>query len=190
MHQPATFQRHAYLCFKLAIAFALLSGSSNVWADSCLGTSATIGKSADGRFTVIAQHNSKTKQWQFVWTDTKTKRTVRHAMPTIPKHAHLYLFVSGDGSRLAVVRVSAGHDLDDRLMIYQSDGKLVKAFSIKDLLNAQEIGDVQRSISHLQWLFYDGSIGKVDAKTDVLKMKSRQGRVIRVSLPKAKVVTG
>jgi len=161
------------------------------FGDSCGGWGGAPAESVNGRYEVSVQFDEETGNWAYVWKDTKKSETLTGPLKSIERHAHLYLFITQDGSRFAVLDPIAGHRLNDRLLIYQSDGKLVRTFSIEDLLTKYAVKKVLRSKSHIRWLKYDKdkkSYVKYDPKKETLQLTIKWNRRIRVSLMDGKIL--
>ena len=198
-HPPGTENGAMKLCQResrrtkpLITATVILWGcmASSAVADKCVRQTEATAKSFDGRFVVTARVDANLDKWGFVCEDTKEKKTWQGTLRGVKQHAHLTILVAVDGLRFAVFDPTAGHRTRDRLLIYTHEGKLVKSFAVKDLLNEEELQKVGSSISHIQWSGYDRenrrSCWLEDGGTMV--MRTMADRFVRVSMADAKVL--
>ncbi len=132
------------LATTLALAFTLTSIAGAARADDCMGTSVRHIRATGAPASVEVAWNDARDRWEL-----KDGARAR-ALAAIPEHAHLEVFVASDG-KVAVVRTSAGHDLDDRVLIYDRRGRLQARHGLRALFGTDPLSVVERSISHMQW---------------------------------------
>jgi hypothetical protein len=141
----------------LVSSLVLMKGLS--LADTCMRSSLEEGISTDGRFHVVVEldRNPFANQtpWQFEWNDQKTGQMFRGNIDQIDIHAHLTVLVADDGTRFAIADLSAGHRYHDRILLFQSDGRLIRSLGIADVLLFHERGDINHTVSHTSWVGYD-----------------------------------
>lgn len=179
------------LSMNLAFLLLFFYLGCSAFGDTCSLRSVIPAKSMNEQYVVSAQFNREAGKWKYLWEDTKNSKTLTGYLQAIESHAHLYFFITADGSRFAVLNARAGHRLNERLLIYDSSGELVRAFGLEDLLTKRELKKVTYSESHIRWLKYDQdttSYGKYDSKKDLLKLISQQNRRIFISLVKGKML--
>ena len=141
-------------------------------------------RTADGRFVVTAEPVDKLtihgpNRWQFVWTDTKEKKTVRFdAKGVNGGQIFGHLFVAPDGETFAlwnhIVLWTPGksemhgpkdlpyhEDTDDwrkreefsrRLIIYRKDGSIIKELGVGDLVQPEEWETIGRMFNRVSWI--------------------------------------
>ncbi|MFO0746444.1 MAG: hypothetical protein U1F43_12320 [Myxococcota bacterium] len=68
------------------------------------------------------------------------------------EHAHLLVFAPRSHRHFAVIDTAAEHAVERRVRVYDAAGKLVRTWDLGDFVTPAELGQVTRSISHLQWL--------------------------------------
>jgi hypothetical protein len=123
------------------------------------------------------------KQWRFDWRAGSTRH--RGRLARIPQHAHLAVFVPAKGDRFVVVDTHAGHRHRDRILIYASDGTLVKSFGLADLFTRAELDRIPISVSHLWWLDSSKPCGATARHGDVVVLPTAVGATVEVSASKA-----
>ena len=119
-------------------------------ADSCLPSTNAIGISKDKRFVVRAEFDQAKNLWKATWSDTKADKKSSTILKGIQRHAHVTILVPPDGRTFVVLDPSAGHRATDRIQVYYRDGKLIKSYGLKDVLNKDELSQVGHSVSHTQ----------------------------------------
>jgi hypothetical protein len=90
-----------------------------------------------------------------------------------------------------VLDASAGHHLTNRFMIYSSEGKLIASLGVHDILTKDEQTEVQRSISHIQWLEYDPksrSYGDYLSDENAVSLTTKADRKVAISLTDGRLI--
>lgn len=126
-------------------------------ADSCLLSTSEQGVSPNGRYSVVINRTRNWAQgeWNYTWTDQRTGETKTRPVEGLEAHAHPSIFVADNGSRFAIIDLSAGHRSDDRILIYEPEGELIRSLGIGDILLFHERVHVSYSLSHTLWTGYD-----------------------------------
>ncbi len=127
---------------------------SPLMADSCIWSDSETGTSSDQRFSVTV-HRTSEDTWAFRWVDQRSGKASSGPVQGLEMHAHPQVHVTTDGSRFSVSDLSAGHRFEDRIMIYDSTGKLIRSLGIDDILMFHQRDQVSMSISHISWTSYD-----------------------------------
>ena len=141
-------------------------------------------RSAEGRFVVTAEPVGKVtnhgpNKWQFVWTDTKEKKTQRFDAKEVPGgQVFGHLFVAPDGETFALwthvvlwtegksdmhganklwdepgkAKDHAGTHYSRRLVIYKKDGSVVKALGVNDFLTPDEWDNTLVVFNRIHWV--------------------------------------
>lgn len=142
-------------------------------------------RSADGRFVIAAEPVGKAtnhgpNKWQFVWTDSKEKKTVRlDAQGVSGGQVHGQLFIAPDGETFALFNhvtlwYSSKSDMHGatklwgdkpgypkdiqheafsrRIIVYKKDGSILKELGITDLLNQAELDNVMTVFTRVHWI--------------------------------------
>ena len=141
-------------------------------------------RSADGRFVVTAEPVGKVtnhgpNKWQFVWTDTKEKKTQRFDAKEVPGgQVFGHLFVAPDGETFALwthvvlwtdgksdmhganklwgepgkAKDRADTHYSRRLVIYKKDGSVVKALGVNDFLTPDEWDNTLVVFNRIHWI--------------------------------------
>lgn len=158
---------------------------SPVFGDSCIWSRSETAVSSNGRFTVVIRYNHDARSWGFTWADAKTDRSSDGAVAGLESHAHPMLFVTSDGSRFAVADLSAGHRLGDRILLYESSGKLIRSLGIGDILLFHERDQISHSVSHCDWTGYDRAHDRwvwTDDEKDALYIVTQDASRVTISL--------
>jgi len=166
---------------RVAVVIALAAAAPLARADKCVPQSKAEAASKDGRFKVTAARGES--GWVITLEDTKNRAAAAKPLKGIESHAHMELFVTGDGERIVVFDGYAGTRRDHRLLVLDKDLNPVRSLGLKDILDDAELARVTESISHLHWLKYDEK--KPAALTDdgaAFVFTVLSGRAVRVVL--------
>ncbi|MFO0823914.1 MAG: SMP-30/gluconolactonase/LRE family protein [Gemmataceae bacterium] len=141
-------------------------------------------RSIDGRFVVTAEPvgkltNHGPNKWQYIWTDTKEKKTIRFDANEVSSgQVFGHLFVAPDGETFALwnhfvlwtegksdmhgaaklcdvpgkPRDRADPHFSRRLVIYKKDGTVVKSLGVNDILTADEWDNTLAVFNRIGWL--------------------------------------
>jgi hypothetical protein len=171
------------------LACCLLPGVS--LADKCKPRSQAAAASRDGRFSLEARFDPQSNAWKVRLEDRQTKRTTDGGFEGLGWHTHLSAFVADDGSRVVVFDATAGRAQTKRLLIYDASLKLLKAFTLEDLLTPAELDKVRYSVSHCHFVEPDPetkSAAWLGAGGKTFAIRVEGGRTIRVALDEPKIL--
>ena len=202
-----------YLLAPVLIALLLTTlGTSRLQADKCYYTTAEPAANENHRIEGTADNEKGS--WSYVLTNLKTKQQQTGPLPLIELHAHLSFFISHDSNHFAVLNGSADHHLTNRFMVYKADGTLVSSLGIQDILKANEVKMIERTVSHIYWLNRFEELtaeeetalretgktpilppnthyyGKYNPATNTVSLRTLSGRIVAISLDHGKVVRG
>ncbi len=156
-------------------------------ADTCIWSRREAGMSAGGRYSVVVSRRAwpNRPSWKYVWRDHDADETRSGQISQIDFHAHLMVFVSKDGQRFAIADLTAGHRSQDRILIYEPSGELIRSLGIADILVFAERDQVSSSVSHTSWVGYDkvrkSSIW-IDDDGKSLQLVTKSDATARISL--------
>src|SRR5918997_1475828 len=134
--------------------WCLISSAS---ADTCSPAVQASGSSPDGRYTVsmvprpVSWREFYT-DWDYVWQDAKTKERIEGTLKNVHDHSHMDVFLTADGSRIAIFEPSAGPVFVERIYIFDREGHPIRRFGLRDLLTFEEMLKISQTTSHLGWL--------------------------------------
>ena len=187
-------------------------GTSRLQADKCYYT--TADPAANENHRIEGKADKEKGSWSYVLTNLKTKQQQTGPLPLIELHAHLSFFISHDSKHFAVLNGSADHHLTNRFMVYKADGTLVSSLGIQDILKANEVKMIERTVSHIYWLNRVEELtaeeetalretgktpilppnthyyGKYNPATNTVSLRTLSGRIVAISLDHGKVVRG
>lgn len=167
------------------LAFALAAAwGGPALGDSCSFTTHVEGQSPDGRYKVRADFVGV---WKGRVEDTRTGRTTEGPLEGLGQHAHFHLFVTDD--RIAFFEPIIDRRKEGNLLVYDRDLKLLKRFTLGELLYDQEFRGISHSISHCEFTKYD--LGRrrpfwLEGDTFMIHLMSR--RTARVALKEPKII--
>lgn len=138
-------------------------------ADDCVGRSVEHVR-AEGAPRLAVAWNPADERWEL------RDGSEVHPLSAIPEHAHLAVLVARGGT-VAIVRTSAGHDLDDRVLVYRRDGHLMARHDLDDLLSPAAVRTLGRSISHIEWVRGWRFVGP-----STIELRPTTGPAVRVEL--------
>jgi hypothetical protein len=105
------------------------------------------GTSANGKYRVIPTTDYK---FEFQSKNDEGAFATRFAGALVDAgHPHLETFVFDDGSGFIITNLTGGHHVENRIVIYSADGKTRKAVSLADFLTADQLKDLDPSVSHI-----------------------------------------
>ncbi len=113
--------------------------------DTCTPT-AMPGISRDEKIRVIPATD-----WTFAWQRKNDKgdfELVQKGKLTQVGHPHLHAYVSNSGVFI-IFNPSGGHELENRIVFYRPDGKVIKTVGLGYVLTKDEIDGIQHTISHM-----------------------------------------
>jgi hypothetical protein len=119
--------------------------------------------------------------WRYDWRDTKTGERIEGVLTELSTHTHPEVFLTND-SRIGILEIAGGWS-NDRLLIFDRHGKLIRRFTHRDLCTYEEMYKARRTTSPMGWLTIEkakGIVPRLDGTT--LLFESTTGRTIRVSL--------
>lgn len=157
-------------------------------ADSCRFQTEASASSEDGRYTLKARVEEGS--WKATLSDAKTKKAVEGTLERISLHSHFRAFVSRGGSRIVVFEPIAGSGMNDRVLVYDRNFRLLKSFGLDELLTPDELGRVTFSISHAQGVSAYDRERKADAwlESGNFAFRTNSGRTVRIELAEPKVL--
>jgi uncharacterized protein (TIGR03067 family) len=164
----------------------LLAFSSSAVADSCRWSEHFEGKSSNGRYVIRLAREG---HWKGGFEDTKTGKVTEAKMEGIGGHIHSSAFVTDDGSRIVVFEPSVPHNEGGNLQVYDRELRLLKGFTLKDLLTEIDFKAVRYSVSHCRFMA-NGKDGKQpfwldnDGKTFSIYLKSKRTAIVSLAEPK------
>ena len=127
--------------------------------------------------------------WKGRLEDTKTGKVVAATLAGLGGHLHSIAFVTDDGSRVVVFEPSVPDNDGGNLLVYDADLKLLKGFSLKDLLTDIDRKAARRSISHYRFLANNRD-GKrpygldPGEKTFSMLLKSKRTAIVSLAEPR------
>jgi len=176
-------------------AAAVVALAGTAWADDCVGTSVAYARAAETAFRVEVRHGEK--GWEQRFSPGQGADGVWWILPGgVPEHAHLVVAMPPNTRRFAVVRAGAEHEPTRRVLVYEAivspirpgppgpEVVLVKVLDLADLLTADELAQVRRSKSHLQWLAAsrDGAHPVRVRGSDTVELDVVGGRTVSLDL--------
>jgi hypothetical protein len=108
--------------------------------------------SENSLFRIGAEYDKEKESWFYKIVEKKTGVSRSGKLDRIEAHAHLEMYISKSGDRFAVLNLVAGHRFEDRIMIYDSHGRLLKSLGVSDILADDEFNAIGHSFTHLFWL--------------------------------------
>ncbi|MCC6622655.1 MAG: hypothetical protein IT385_15440 [Deltaproteobacteria bacterium] len=96
-------------------------------------------------------------------------------------HAHLVVVAPRTERHFAVIDAAADHEAARRVRVYDARLRLVLALGLEDLMTADELARVSRSVSHIRWLAPEDPI-RLDPDGETMHLALASGRVVSVAL--------
>jgi len=172
----------------IALCVVLCISVTEAGADTCIWSTKEVGKSKNERFVVTAVYDREQRQWRADWQDTQLDNSAQAVLQGIEAHAHLAILVRPDGRYFAVLDIAAGHRDNDRILVYDWQGQLVKSYGLKEMLTEAELAKVKHSVSHIQWCSYDPEHKRwygLNEDETVIELRTMTGRKVEIPLQRA-----
>jgi hypothetical protein len=158
----------------------------SAYADSCIMKQHVTAQSSDGRYIVRLD---RAGVWKGSIEDTRLE-TVFEANPDgLQGHAHFDAFITDDGDRVVVFEPAIDNRPSDNLLVFNRDLKLLRGFTLDDLLTTNDQGAVTHSISHCQFTRFDKAKGRRfgredDGKTFAIHLRSHRTALVSLAEPR------
>jgi hypothetical protein len=149
--------------------------------------SADAGVSQDGTIRVVPTTEG-TFEWQRKGTDGAFKTEHKAELVKVG-HPHLRAFVFDSGT-FVVVNTSGGLEETNRVVFYEPTGKVIRSLSIAELMTAEEMKSIKKSVSHIHWLKVEKSEYSMGAseKEHCFWLVTVTGRRVRIDEKTGKVL--
>jgi hypothetical protein len=145
-----------------------------------------VAQSSDGRYIVRL---NLAEVWKGHIEDTKLETGFEANPDGLQRHAHFEVFITDDGERVVVFEPAIDERLSANLLVFNRDLRLLKGFTLNDLLTKNDQGAVTHSISQCQFTDFDNAKGRRygledDGKTFAIHLRSRRTALISLAEPK------